>query len=295
MPPNVISGSIRARGHSSGRRASLRAMAGSWVSVVPTFRPPQDAEDLIRTLATSGPVVVSDDASPCTFDSRLSRIAEILNVTMIRNSHNRGIGRALNQGLEFAHDHALPWLLTIDQDSRVDENYSATLVDSANLLVASGVRVGAVGAGRVLDASGPLTYPTRAVPIRGTDVTVTEEVVQSGTLWNTSALIEVGGFDESLGMDAVDAAACLALREADFVVALHPDATLNHQIEGAQQVRFLGRSVMVTGHSPDRRWSIVRNRLRLFPREFAQSPAHSLRTLRRSAVNVLALPLRRKT
>lgn len=270
-------------------------MAGSWVSVVPTFRPPLDAEDLIRTLATSGHVVVSDDASPCTFDDRLARIAEVPNVTLIRNSQNRGIGRALNQGLEIARNHELPWLLTIDQDSQVDEMYAETMVDFANSLSFSGVRVGGVGAGHILDASGPLTYPTRRVPIRATDVTVTEEVVQSGTLWNTSALIEIGGFDESLGMDAVDAAACLALREADFVVALNPDATLKHQIEGAQQVRLLGRSVMVTGHSPHRRWSIVRNRIRLFPREFAQSPVHSLRTLRRSAVNVLALPLRRKT
>ena len=30
---------------------------------------------------------------------------------------------------------------------------------------------------------------------------------------------------------------------------------------------------------------MVRNRLRLFPAEFAQSPVHALRTLRRVAVN----------
>lgn len=270
-------------------------MAGGWVSIVPTFRPPQGAENLIRNLAISGPVVVSDDASPCTFDSRLSRIAKIPNVTLLRNSHNRGIGRALNHGLKFARHNALPWLLTIDQDSRVDEHYSANMVDFANLLLASGVRVGALGAGRVLDASGPLHYSTRKVRISGLELTVTEEVVQSGSLWSTTALTNVGGFDESLGMDAVDAAGCLALREANFVVALNPATTLNHQIEGAQQIRLLGRAVMITGHSAHRRCSIVRNRIQLFPREFSQSPVHSLRTLRRSIVNVLALPLRRKT
>ena len=270
-------------------------MAGGWVSVVPTFCPPRDAEDLIRTLAASGPVVVSDDASPCTFDNRLARVAEIPNVTLIRNSHNRGIGQALNQGLDFAQKHALPWLLTIDQDSRVDEHYPATMVDFANSFVASGVRVGAVGAGQVLDASGPLNYPTRNVQVPSQELTVTEEVVQSGTLWSVAAMTEVGGFAENLGMDAVDAAACLALREARHLVALNPTAALDHQIEGAQQIRLLGRSVMVTGHSATRRGAIVRNRLRLFPREFAQSPLHALRTLRRSAVNVVAMPLRRKT
>lgn len=271
------------------------AMAAGWVSVVPTFRPPQATEDLIRTLARSGPVVVSDDASPCTFDHLLARIADIPSVTLIRNSRNRGIGRALNQGLQFATEHSLPWILTIDQDSRVDERYPATMVDFAHSLAASGVDVGAVGAGNVVDASGPLRYPTQIAHIGDHELTMTEEVVQSGTVWSVSALTEVRGFDESLGMDAVDAAACLALREAGSVVALNPAATFEHEIEGAQQIRLLGRDVMVTGHSTARRKAIVRNRLRLFPREFAQSPVHALRTLRRSAVNVVAMPLRRKS
>ena len=270
-------------------------MAAGWVSVVPTFRPPQATEDLIRTLARSGPVLVSDDASPCTFDHLLARIAEIPSVTLIRNARNRGIGRALNQGLQFATEQSLPWILTIDQDSRVNERYAATMADFANYLVASGVRVGALGAGHVLDASGPLIYPTRTVQISGQELTVNEEVVQSGTLWSVAAMTELGGFAENLGMDAVDAAACLALREAGSVVALNPAATFEHEIEGAQQIRLLGRDVMVTGHSAARRKAIVRNRLRLFPREFAQSPVHALRTLRRSAVNVVAMPLRRKT
>jgi hypothetical protein len=42
---------------------------------------------------------------------------------------------------------------------------------------------------------------------------------------------------------------------------------------------------MVTGHSPERRASMLRSRLRLFPVEFNESPRHALRTIRRVAVN----------
>jgi len=47
----------------------------------------------------------------------------------------------------------------------------------------------------------------------------------------------------------------------------------------------LGRTVMVTNHSPARRATMVRNRLALAPAEFRQSPKHAFRTLRRVTVN----------
>ncbi len=262
--------------------------------MVPTFRPPPETMGLVRVLCASGPVLVSDDGSPCTADPVLMQLAQLPEVRVVRNPGNRGIARGLNQGLAAARDADCRWLLTVDQDSMVDEHYAEAMADYAQSLDLAGVSLGALGAGKVLDASGEMTYPTRAMIHGGLEVTVTEEVVQSGTLWSVEALTVLGGFDESLGMDAIDAAACLGLRARGLSVAVNADVTLRHQIQGAQQIRLLGRDVMVTGHSPQRRSAIVRNRLRLFPREFAQSPTHAFRTLRRSAVNVLALPFRRR-
>ncbi len=113
---------------------------------------------------------------------------------------------------------------------------------------------------------------------------VTEEVIQTGTLWAVDPLLALGGFDESLGIDAVDAAACLALRSAGLRIVVAPDIAVGHRIGAGRQVRLLGRDVLASGHSPERRTTIVRNRLRLFPGEFAQSPSHAVRTLRRVAV-----------
>ncbi len=62
---------------------------------------------------------------------------------------------------------------------------------------------------------------------------------------------------------------------------------MQHSVGASRAVTVLGRTVTSTGHSPDRRTTIVRNRLRLFPEEFRQDRVHALRTLRRVAMGTL--------
>ena len=248
------------------------------VAVVPTFRPESgELNSLVASLEAQGiSVLVTDDASPCTSDPALREI-ESLGVDVVRHSHNRGIARGLNDGLAFTVARGATWLLTVDLDSSLPPGYVAAL------LAAASDRVGVIGAEIISDARGDVRYPT---PQSDGHLT-TEEVFQTGSLWSVAALTAIGGFDESLGIDAVDAAACLRLRERGFIVALAPGVRLEHRVGAARQVTLLGRTVLATGHSPKRRTTMVRNRLRLAPAEFRQSPKHALRTLRRVGVNAV--------
>ncbi len=252
--------------------------------MVPSYRPNSDELlALVTELTSQGiSVVVADDASPCTVDPLL-RAAADLGARVVRHASNAGIARSLNDGLRFADEVGARWLLTVDQDSTLPPDYLVALLaaaDSAELLIGPGA-VGAVAAGGIADASGALSYPVTNVD--GVDTTA--EVIQTGTIWAVDALLALGGFDESLGIDAVDAAACLALRKAGMRIVLDPGIEITHRVGDGRQVRVLGRDVLASGHSPERHTTIVRNRLRLFPAEFAQSPTHALRTLRRVAVN----------
>ena len=251
------------------------------MSVVPTYRPPEQLLALIDTLRTHGPVIVSDDASPCTFDALLAAVAHKDGVTVLRHSRNAGIGRGLNDGLRCAQETHAPWLLTVDQDSTVTADYVDDLLRTANEILHTGVKVGVVGAETVLDKSGSMTYPSKQLG----SLTVTEEVIQSGSLWSVDAITSTFGFDEELGNDAVDAAACLGLRERGYVVALAPGLSFHHRIGSATQHRFLGRNVIVTHHSKVRQRAMLKNRLQLLPREVQQSPRHAVRTIRRVLVN----------
>ena len=262
------------------------------VVVVPTFNPPANPnlEKLVTTLALSGfPVLVSDDASVVTHDPALHQLRDIPGVRITRHLRNKGIARGLNEGLELARTVGATWLLTVDQDSLVTSDYIPTLLNFANTInnqLWTDNPIGAVAPASISDASGEITYPTTVLQTsRANSLLTTEEVMQSGALWNVQALDRVGGFDSDLAMDAVDAAACLRLREAGFVIAVTAEVTISHNLGAARQVRLFGRSVTVTGHSRSRRASIIKNRLTLAPAEFRQSPKHALRTLRRVAVN----------
>ena len=252
------------------------------LAVIPTYRPPEAMRRLIEILAPQvAQVLVSDDASPCTFDPLLRTLTISTNLNLLRHRQNHGIARGLNDGLELAHAKGFPWLLTIDQDSHIDAAYVSALLQHASSRENNGEHLGAIGAETIQDAAGELTYPKRL----GTHGQITEELIQTGTLWSVSALVEIGGFDESLGIDAVDAAACLRLREQGYAIAIAYGISVEHSIGSAQMVPLLGRTVMVTDHSPTRRTSMLRNRLRLFPAEFRQSPTHAVRTIRRVVAN----------
>lgn len=252
------------------------------VAVIPTFSPSGELIDLVNALQGSvAAIVVSEDASPCTSDLVLREVAVIAGVQVIRHHANAGIARGLNEGLEFAGRANAEWLLTVDQDSMVGTDYVDALASAAHERLRSGEALGALGAEVIEDASGPMTYPVSGEP----GALVTEEVIQTGTLWNVAAMNHVGGFDESMGMDAVDAAACLSLRRSNFTVGVASGLSVQHAIGSSTMVNLGGRTVMITGHSPERRASMLRNRLRLLPAEFAQSPRHAMRTIRRVLVN----------
>ena len=252
------------------------------MAVVPTFRPnAASLPALLEVLAAQADVIVADDASPCTSDPVLAEVTA-LGIPVVRHARNAGIARSLNDGLRHAQANGAEWLLTVDQDTVITADLVARLLAVADACSRT-VRVGAVAAGRIDDAAGPLAYPTTSVG----GVPTTQEVIQTGTLWSIAALEAIGGFDESLGIDAVDAAACVRLRASGYSLVLAPDVAIAHQVGTSREVSVLGRKVMATGHSPERRTTIVRNRLRLAPEEFQQDPVHALRTLRRVTMGTL--------
>lgn len=254
--------------------------------VIPTYRPDQDAllELVDRLITQDVPVLVADDASGESTQAVLASVAS-RGAVVVRHDHNSGIARSLNDGLRWAVAARSTWLLTVDQDSTLADDYVARIVAAADASVAclGPHAVGAVGAGSIDDASGGLSYPVRFV----SGLACTEELIQSGTLWSVVGLTAIGGFDETLGIDAVDAAACVRLRASGRRLILAPGLPLGHRMGEGRQVTVLGRTVLASGHSPERRTTMVRNRLRLAPEEFAQSPVHAFRTLRRVAMSTL--------
>ena len=259
-------------------------MEGTVAAVIATYRPSSSLIDQARVVrAMVNRLVIVDDASPCTSDRTLRDVVAHGNVEVWRFPDNKGIARSLNIGLAKANDIQASWLLTLDQDSVLARHYVETLISDATRAAHAGIRVGAIGPRVIHDRAGVISYPE----VLSHGWPSTAEIFQSGALWSVRALNEIGGFDESFAMDAVDAAACVALRESDYSILLSPDCTFQHSWGDGRRLKVFGRSVAVTEHSPARRATIVRNRLRLAPRELRQSPLQAFRSLRRVAVGTV--------
>jgi rhamnosyltransferase len=168
---------------------------------------------------------------------------------------NTGISGALAALLDAAEGD--DWLLTLDQDSRLPDDFVHLLVGSA---AAADPRVAVVGpvvrdeqTGVVLqgDPAASTTYDVLGV-------------ITSGSLCRTSALREIGGVRADLFIDYVDWDLCLRLRAAGWRVAVEPSAVLLHSL-GATRTHTVAGSIGVRAshHSADRQYYKYRNFLLL--------------------------------
>jgi len=254
----------------------------SVVVVIPTHRPPATLSELVAELSPLGPIVISDDCSPVTFDGILRGLAQP-GVTVLRHCTNQGIGRGLNEGLAEAERRGATWLLTLDQDSWLSLSSAKALLSSSNQQsMHSAKPLGVIGAGTVRLQGGAALYPLTAA-----NVHEVPEVIQSGSLWSVLALRSIGGFRLDFVMDAIDADACLRLRKGGYAVLIDREVELEHCLGNVQPTRLLGRQILVTRHPPERLRLMRRNRLALFPEEFRQSPSNAMRAIRRIAMNEL--------
>ena len=252
------------------------------VAIVPTYIVTSSALPLLNQLSQACPTLIVDDCSPCTSDPTLLSASEF-GARVLRMPDRSGIARSLNLGLEFAREHGAAWLLTVDQDTTMADHYIGDAVEFLNSDVGRHLHIGALGAAHIyvdeheIDLIGDPIKEVMDVP----------ELIQSGTLWNVQAMTSIGGFSESLGMDAIDAEACLRLRENGYQVQVLHALEIVHEIGDTRVRCILGRDVHITHHSRERLNAMVTNRLRLFPRELRQSPPHALRTVRRVVTNYL--------
>ena len=254
----------------------------SLVAIVPSYRIPPSALSLIEKLSRTCTTLVVDDGSPCTADPVLLEASD-LGARVVRLPKRQGIARSLNLGLSLSRQVGASWLLTLDQDTVMADGHVDHFMKFLHAFPQQRSMIGALGAARI-NVGGHEMNLIRNSCREMLDV---PELLQSGTFWNVMAMTELGGFSTTLGMDAIDAEACLRLRESGYRVVALDSLELLHEIGDTQVRRILGREVHATRHSPGRLNAIVINRFRLFHREFRKSPPHAVRTVRRALVNYL--------
>jgi rhamnosyltransferase len=163
-------------------------------------------------------------------------------ISVHRLGENRGIGHALNLGVQRARAGGYGWILTMDQDSVVEagfvQAYRAAVEQDPQRAclaprIANGTKAGV--------PSGEITY-----------------TVTSGNMVRMDLFDHVGLYDEGFFIDCVDFDFCLRLRRSGFAIHRAADAVMHHQlgdeIDAPAFVRFC-----YARHPPVRRYYMFRN------------------------------------
>lgn len=245
----------------------------SVVAVLSLFNPPAEVVERVQRLQLQvNNVVVVDDGSPSPDASTFEQLADIAHV--IRLGDNKGIGAALNAGIQHARTAWDPaWVLTLDQDSEIGPRFIERALETAQRATGAGIKVGAVT---------PETHNgTRIDMLPGKDeFREGFDPMQSGTLISATALDHVGLLDEALFIDAVDSEYTARLRQHGFRLITGDGCDLSHTLGQARPMKFLGLRVKIAGrdlnvyyHAPFRVYYMARNSIQLTRKYLLGQPA----------------------
>lgn len=215
------------------------------------YHPSVSDLDNVTQLATWGVNVVA--VVNAISDEQRAKLPSGHGVTVIVNSSNLGLARALNQAVGTAIDAGAHFVLMLDQDSRPTVDMLDRLASAATSIEAEG---------RALACVAPLLRDRKAIVENGTsstDIAGGPTFATSGTMLSRRAWLTVGPMLDPLFIDGIDHEWCFRARAAGFENVLVNDAVMAHDMgEGA--INVMGRFRPVH-RSPVRHYFIVRNTL----------------------------------
>jgi rhamnosyltransferase len=234
--------------------------AQSVCAVVVTYNPRSTFIDNIEAIAAQVRhlVVIDNGSSAAETEQYLCELETRLGCKVVRNHQNLGIAVALNLGVKYVIEAGFDWVCTFDQDSRVCDGFVSEMLEAYQQ--APNPRRVAVLVPRYVDGDSGV-----GVRLRRAGNGEILSAMTSGSMIPVSTIHELGLFDESLYIDAVDTEFCLRARRKGMSILQSP-AVLLHSLGRTTYHHLFGLHFGTTNHSPGRHYYITRNRLRLLMR-----------------------------
>jgi rhamnosyltransferase len=242
------------------------------LSVIVSYEPDrQTLLALVESLVAQDLAVLIVDNSESEVGATSARaVAGAYGAEFVCNPRNLGVAEGQNIGLRIARARGFEHVLLLDQDSALEPDTVARLLEAMRTLRARGEPVAAVGPSFV-DPRNGLRYPfVRLRHIRmgkfwpqPGDSIECDLLISSGCLIALDTLPQVGEMDSSFFIDYVDIEWCARARAAGLKVFGVSDAKMRHTI-GEESVKAFGRLFHI--HGPVRNYYFIRNAV-LFARK----------------------------
>lgn len=172
-------------------------------------------------------------------------ISSLGNIIFAGNGINQGIPTALNYALSYAIKNGYDYLLTMDQDSVLEnfDNYKNTIIKKNQ------EKSCIVGA-----------YQTFLESKLSEDIfSEYKWVITSGTIFPIRLLNEIGGFETSFFIDTVDIEVCIRARKYGYKCYICRTGKLIQKYGVKHTIKMLNKTINYVVYSPDRIYGIFRN------------------------------------
>ena len=183
-------------------------------------------------------------------DDEIIRMESNSKIEYIKLGDNKGIAYALNVGARKAIDEGYKYLLTLDQDSKMNNDILKQMKDY--LIHTNDDKIGLISPYQDIDAKDD--KPTK-------DVEDMIEVMTSGNIINLEAYQDIGGFKDWLFIDCVDTDYCMNLHKHGYKVLRLNNIVMKHELGDLVVHKLFGKEYPCYNHNPIRRYYIVRNNM----------------------------------
>lgn len=229
---------------------------GEIAAVVTTFSPDETlSSNLLLISHQVALVVLIDDTGIGGENADYA----IRNLIVIKNSSNYGIAKSLNIGINYAAERGFEWIITLDDDTRVDEDYVSTI--SRFLGSTTLTNIGIIALSRPV--------PSFAAKAAQGNYSIRRNIITSGSFFSVDIFRSIGGFSEDLFIDLVDFDFCCRIRKAGYTPVTLSNIGMQHRVGASENRRFLFLNTTVYNHSPFRLYYQIRNAIVFFGRHFS--------------------------
>lgn len=204
-----------------------------------------------------GRVIIVDNGSEKETTDYLNKIENEDDTTIIiYNKENLGIATALNIGVKKAIEIDAAWVITLDNDSKATPKMIENMVNQYNNLSNDEKeKIVSLFPVYIEEAFNEEIKNQKM----GYDFVLTE--ITSGNLIKTSIYEEIGFYREDFFIDYVDIEFSLRLAKYGYKQIKVQNSFLLHNLGNSTKKRFLRKDLVMTNHSPLRRYYLTRNSL----------------------------------
>jgi rhamnosyltransferase len=231
-------------------------------AVIVTYHPDQDFLHRLNILLHQlAHVVIVDNHSNQDSQKMLDALMIQGRVHVIFNQDNLGIAAALNQGISWAKKQGSHWVLTLDQDSCLEESGIEAFVKIYNGLE-NKENIAMVGLNHI-DTNSRQTYYKSGGESEKAWVE-RKTLISSGSFLSLQAMDHIGSFQEDLFIDGVEHEYCLRARQKGYRNILILAPLLKHAMGHRTIIQppFISWiKIPLTNYPPFRWYFMTRNRL----------------------------------